>query len=77
MLEENSYGCIGNHYFSIRAFEESTCCIERREAQDARMREYQHINQQEPPNIQMIPERQFSRLHTLDTITEDEKEESF
>jgi len=50
MLEYICYGCIGTYYFSFCAFAGYTCYIERREAQDARIREYQHINQQNPPN---------------------------
>jgi len=40
------------------------------------MREYYEINQREPPNIEMMPEREFSRINRLDPIIE-EIEESF
>jgi hypothetical protein len=53
-----------------------TCYQERREEREARMREYYEINQREPPNLHMMPERQFARLNRLDPIQE-ELEESF
>lgn len=77
MLEYICYGCIGTYYFSFCAFAGYTCYQERREESEARIREYQQINQQNPPNIEMMPERQFSRLHSLDTIVEEDVEESF
>ena len=76
MLEYLCYGCIGTYYVSFCAFAGYTCYQERREESEARIREYYEINQQNPPNIEMMPERQFSRLHSLDTILED-VEESF
>jgi len=57
MLEYLCYGCVGTYYL--------TFCVE------ARMREYYEINQREPPNIEMMPEREFSRINRLDPIIEE------
>ena len=76
MIEYICYGCIATYYCSFCAMAGYTCYQERREERDARMREYYEINQREPPNLHMMPERQFARLNRLDPIQE-ELEESF
>ena len=76
MLEYLCYGCVGTYYLTFCVFAGYTCYQERREAQEVRMREYYEINQREPPNIEMMPEREFSRINRLDPIIE-ELEESF
>tara|TARA_Y100000741_G_C18021910_1_gene464649 strand:- start:127 stop:357 length:231 start_codon:yes stop_codon:yes gene_type:complete len=76
MLEYLCYGCVGTYYLTFCVFAGYTCYQERQEAQEARMREYYEINQREPPNIEMMPEREFSRINRLDPIIE-ELEESF
>ena len=79
MLEYIFYGCIGTYYLTFCTFAGYTCYIERYEEIEARRRDYYEINEQEPPNIEMIPERQYSRINRLDkldTIIEEELEES-
>ncbi len=77
MLEYICYGCIATYYCSFCAMAGYTCYQERQEARARHREEYQEIMQRDPPNLQMIPEREYSRqMNRLDPITE-ELEESF
>ena len=77
MLEYICYGCIATYYCSFCAMVGYTCYQERQEAREQHRQEYQRIMQNNPPNLQMIPEREYSRqMNRLDPITE-ELEESF
>ncbi len=77
MLEYICYTCIATYYCSFCAFAGYTCYKERQEEREHRRREYQQIIQHNPPSLQMIPEREYSRqMNILDPITE-ELEESF
>jgi hypothetical protein len=52
-----------------------TCYQERQEERQQRLQEYQELTQQIPPNITMIPERQYSRqTNRMETIIEEQEE---
>jgi len=73
MLEYICYGCITTYYCSFCAM----AGYKRQETRARHREEYQEIMQRDPPNLQMIPEREYSRqMNRLDPITE-ELEESF
>ena len=77
MLEYICYGCITTYYCSFCAMVGYTCYQERQETRARHREEYQEIMQRDPPNLQMIPEREYSRqMNRLDPIIE-ELEESF
>ena len=77
MLEYICYGCIATYYCSFCAMAGYTCYQERQETRERHRQEYQEIIQRNPPNLQMIPEREYSRqMNRLEPIRE-ELEESF
>ncbi len=75
MLEYICYGCIATYYCSFCAMVGYTCYQERQEERQQRLQEYQELTQQIPPNITMIPERQYSRqTNRMETIIEEQEE---
>ena len=75
MLEYICYGCIATYYCSFCAMAGYTCYKERQEERQRRLREYQEVTQEMPPNITMIPERQYARqINRMETIIEEIEE---
>jgi len=73
MLEYICYSCIATYYCSFCAMVGYTCYQERPEEIQRRRQEYQEISQEIPPNITMIPERQYAKqINRLETIVEEE-----
>ena len=75
MLEYICYSCIATYYCSFCAMAGYTCYQERQAERQRRLQEYQELSQEIPPNVTMIPERQYAKqVHRLETIVEEQEE---